>query len=103
MDEFSCLSLQSHYEEAVYFLEVSEWEFQLAWSNSEGWKVELTLVPPSGLNTGHLDWESSTITTRLLLHDLDYQNKIAGKSCKVRLVFLKRSRKKLSFRNLMFW
>ena len=33
---------------------------------SEGW-VESTLEPPSGFSMGPLDWESKTLTTRLLL------------------------------------
>ena len=35
-------------------------------STSEGWKTESTLEPPVVLNTGPLDWESSTLTTRPL-------------------------------------
>ena len=40
-------------------------------STSEGWKAESTLEPPSGFwNTGPLDWESSALTTRPLLHEV---------------------------------
>ena len=47
--EIKTLSLQSHYKEKVYFLPFSFQEFQvLNWSTLEGWKVELTLQPPSG-------------------------------------------------------
>ena len=38
----------------------------LTLSTSEGWKAESTLEPPVVLNTGPLDWESSTLTTRPL-------------------------------------
>ena len=38
----------------------------LTLSTSEGWKTESTLEPPVVLNTGPLDWESSTLTTRPL-------------------------------------
>ena len=38
----------------------------LTLSTSEGWKTESTLEPPVVLNTGPLDWESSTLTTRSL-------------------------------------
>ena len=37
-------------------------------STSEGWKTESTLEPPSGLEHRSLDWESSTLTTRPMLH-----------------------------------
>ena len=41
--------LQSHYEEAVYFLPLSSQKFlAFNWLTSEGWKAELTLKPPSG-------------------------------------------------------
>ena len=41
--------LQSHNEEAVYFLLLSSQKFLvLIWSISEGWKDESTLEPPSG-------------------------------------------------------
>ena len=36
--------------------------------NLEGWKAESTLEPPSGFEHRTLDWESSTVTTRPLLH-----------------------------------
>ena len=41
--------LQNHYEEAVYFLQLSSQKFPvLIWSTSEGWKAESTLEPHSG-------------------------------------------------------
>ena len=41
--------LQNHYKETVYFLLLSPREvLVLIWSNSEGWKAELTLESPSG-------------------------------------------------------
>ena len=50
--------IESHYEEAVYFLPLSSQEFQvLNWSTSAGWKAELTLQPASGSELGPLDWE----------------------------------------------
>ena len=63
--------LQSHYEEAVYFLPQSSQKFLvLIWSTSEGWKAELTLEPPSGFDHGPLDWEFSNLTNRPLLHSV---------------------------------
>ena len=41
---------------------------ELILSTSEGWKTESTLEPPSGLEHRSLDWESSTLTTRPMLH-----------------------------------
>ena len=42
--------LQNHYEEAVYFLQLSSQKFLvLIWSTSEGSKAESTLEPHSGL------------------------------------------------------
>ena len=42
--------LQSHYDEAVYFLPLSSHKFLvvLIWSTSEIWKAESTLELPSG-------------------------------------------------------
>ena len=41
--------LQSHYEDAVYFLPLSSEKFLVPiWSTSEGWKAESTLEPPGG-------------------------------------------------------
>ena len=49
----------SHFEEALYFLPFSSQKFlALILSTSEGWKAGLTL-----------DWESSALTTRPLLHN----------------------------------
>ena len=43
----------SHFEEAVYFLPLSSQKFLvLISSTSEGWKAELTLETPSGLEHG---------------------------------------------------
>ena len=45
--------LQKHYEETVYFLQVSPEEFQvLILSTLERWKTKLTLEPPSGFELG---------------------------------------------------
>ena len=45
--------LQSHFEEADYFLlPRSQKVLVLIWSYSEGWKAELTLEPPSGFEHG---------------------------------------------------
>ena len=41
-------------------------------STSEGWKNESTWQLPSDFDTGPLEWESSALTTRLVLHKLDY-------------------------------
>ena len=41
--------LQNHYEETVYFLQLSYQKFLvLIWSTSEGWKAESTLEPHRG-------------------------------------------------------
>ena len=37
---------------------------------SEGWKAESTLEPPSSFENRTLDWESSALTTRPLLHNI---------------------------------
>ena len=59
----------SHFEEAVYFLPFSSQKsLVLILSTSEGWKAGSTLEPPSGFEHGTLDWESSALTTRPLLH-----------------------------------
>ena len=60
----------SHFEEAVYFLPLSSQKFLvLILSTSEEWKAESTLEPPTGFeHGGSLDWESSALTTRPLLH-----------------------------------
>ena len=45
--------LQIHNEETVNFLPSNSLEFLvLSWSDSEGWKAELTLEPLSGFETG---------------------------------------------------
>ena len=45
--------LQSHYEEAVYFLPLSSQKFPvLIWSTSKGWKAGSTLEPQSGFEHG---------------------------------------------------
>ena len=45
--------LESHLEEAVYFLPLLSQKFLvLILSTSEGWKAELTLEPPSGFEHG---------------------------------------------------
>ena len=62
--------LQSHYKEIVYFLPVSSQKFLvLIWSTSEEWKGELSQPwsHPVVLNTGPLDWESSTLTGSITL------------------------------------
>ena len=62
--------LQSHYKEIVYFLPVSSQKFLvLIWSTSEEWKGELSQPwsHPVVLNTGPLDWESSTLTESITL------------------------------------
>ena len=50
MDGCSITSrLQSHFEEAVYFLPLSFQKFLVViWLTSEGWKAESTLEQPSG-------------------------------------------------------
>ena len=59
----------SHFGEAVYFLPFSSQKFlQLILLTSEGWEAESTLEPPNGFITGPLDWKSSALTTRPLLH-----------------------------------
>ena len=69
MDRVQLPQGQSHFEEAIYFLPVSCQKYLvLILSTSEGCKAELILKPPSGLNVGPLDWESSAITTRPLIH-----------------------------------
>ena len=50
----SASRLQSHYEEAVYFLPLSSQKILvLTWLTSEGSKAESTLEPPSGFWTQH--------------------------------------------------
>ena len=53
--------LQSHYQEAVYFLTLSSQIFLvLIWSTLEGWKAESTLEPPKGFEHDNPGLESST-------------------------------------------
>ena len=53
----------------VYFLPLSSQKFLvLNWWNSEGWKAELTLQPPSGFEPKTLNWESKALLTRPLIH-----------------------------------
>ena len=60
--------LQSHYEEAVYFLPLSSQKFMvLIWWTSEGWKAESTLATPSGFEHGTPG--SSALTTSQFLVD----------------------------------
>ena len=62
--------LQSCFKEAVYFLPLSSHKFLvLLLSTLEGWKAESTLEPLSGFEHGTPDLESSTLTTRPLLHE----------------------------------
>ena len=69
MDRVQLPQGQRHFEEAIYFLPVSCQKYLvLILSTSEGCKAELILKPPSGLNVGPLDWESSALTTRPLIH-----------------------------------
>ena len=51
-----------------YLLESSQKFLVLILSTSEWWKAESTLEPPVVLSTEPLDWESSALTTRPLLH-----------------------------------
>ena len=52
----------------VYFLPLSPQEFLvLIWSTLEGWKADLTMEPPN-LDVRALDWGSSVLSTRPLLH-----------------------------------
>ena len=50
----NCLKARaSHFEEAVYFLQLSSQKFlALVLSTSEEWEVESTLEPPSGFEYG---------------------------------------------------
>ena len=60
----------SHFKQAVYFLPLSSQKFQvLILLTSERWKAESTLEPLSGFEHGTPDLESSTLTTRPLLHE----------------------------------
>ena len=57
----------SHYEETVYFLALSLYEFLVPmWLTAEGWKAELTLEPPSGIKPRTPGLKSSTLTIRPL-------------------------------------
>ena len=58
----------SHFEEAVYFLQISSQKsLVLILSTLEGWRVESTLGPPSDFEHKPLDWESSALTTKPLM------------------------------------
>ena len=63
--------LLSHYEEELYFLPLSSQRFLvLIWLTSEGRKAESTLEPTQEVSkTGTLNWESSALTTRPILHN----------------------------------
>ena len=58
-------SASSYYEEAVYFLPLSSQKFLYSFDQP---RAESTLeLTNMILDTGPLDWESSTLTTRSLL------------------------------------
>ena len=62
----------SHYKETVYFLPLSPrkscYSFDWPWKDERlSWPCSHSVV----LNEGPLDWESSTLTTRSLLHKGD--------------------------------
>ena len=81
MDGVQLFQGQSQFEEAVYFLPLSSQEFLLLiLSISERRKAESTLEPPSGFQHGTLDWKSSTLTTRSLLHHQAIASSILGNS-----------------------
>ena len=69
---FNCLKatgLQSHFEETLYFLPFSSQDLLvLVESTSGGWRLSQPWSYPVVLNLGPLDWESTAITTRPLLH-----------------------------------
>ena len=66
---------QSHYQETIYIWPLSPQTFLvLVQLTMEEWKVELTLEPPSGFIPRLVDWESSTLTTMLLLHEVIYKS-----------------------------
>ena len=55
MDGVQLLQGYSHFQEAVYFLQLSPQQFLvLILSTSEGWKAESTLEPPGGFENGTL-------------------------------------------------
>ena len=55
----------SHFQEAVYFLPFSSQKFLvLILPTTGGWKAQSALKPPSGFESGTLDWESSALTTK---------------------------------------
>ena len=61
--------LQSHFEETLYFLPFSSQDLLvLVESTSGGWRLSQPWSYPVVLNLGPLDWESTAITTRPLLH-----------------------------------
>ena len=56
--------LQCHYVEVVYFLPLSSQKFR----PQKDERLNRPWSHPVGLNMGPLDWESSVVTTRALLH-----------------------------------
>ena len=69
MDGVQLTQGKSRFQEAAYFLPLSSQKFLvLILLTSEGWKAESTLEPTNGLNMGPLDWETSILTARPLLH-----------------------------------
>ena len=71
--------LQSHYEEAIYFLPLNSQKFlALDWSRKNE-KLSRPWSHPMALNKGPLDWEFSTLTTSLLLHNRNTPPRIKGR------------------------
>ena len=63
----------SHFEEGVYFLPFSSQKFWLFYRPQKDERLSRPWSHPVVLNTGPLDWESSALTTRPLLHSFNFQ------------------------------
>ena len=91
MDGVQLPQSQSHFEEAVYFLPLS---FRNSWYSFDRPQKDERLSQPWScpvvLNVGHLDWESSTLTTRPLLHKSTKVQRLLKATTKIWLNKLKR-------------
>ena len=91
MDRVQLPEIYNHFQEAVYFLPFSPYHSNSWYSFHQPQKDERLSRPcshPVVLNMGPLDWESSALTTRPLLHRRRVESKTSDCSSSVFSQFL---------------